>query len=189
MEGNEKVDILAKKATGLREVLRHKRTVQVDTNKTAEAWVNESGRVLAACIRTRIKRAVLTRWATGWEEAKEGQALRRIQPLPSVGILKIHANIKRSMSSLITQIRTEKIGLGAFLHSCRVPGYDTAECVCGGGKHTAAHVLAKCRDYTEERWSFWEEIKSRRRDVVLEKCIRSRVAEDFITLLITDRAV
>ena len=164
LEGNEKVDILAKKATGWREVLRHRKTVQVDTNETAEAWVDESRRVLAAGIRTKIKKAALTRWATEWEAAKEGQALRRIQPLPSVGILKIHADIKRSMSSLITQIRTEKIGLGAFLHSCRVPGYDTAECMCGGGKHTAAHVLAKCRDYIEERWSFWEGVKRRKRD-------------------------
>ena len=89
----------------------------------------------------------------------KGKALRMIQPSPSATILKIHDNIKRSMTSVITQIRTEKIGLGAFLHQCKVPGYETPQCDCGGGKQTASHVLAKCRAYAEERWNFWEQKK------------------------------
>src|SRR5271155_1577615 len=49
-------------------------------------------------------------------------------------------------SSLITQIRAEKIGLNAFLHNRQVPGY-TAPCNCGWPRQTAKHILWFCPEH------------------------------------------
>lgn len=45
----------------------------------------------------------------------------------------------------------EKIGLRAFLHNCRVPGYPTPICACATGKETAEHVILYCRNLINER--------------------------------------
>jgi hypothetical protein len=47
--------------------------------------------------------------------------------------------------SLLTQIRSEKIGLNAFLTDRHVPGF-TAACDCGWRQQTAKHILMFCRD-------------------------------------------
>jgi hypothetical protein len=44
------------------------------------------------------------------------------------------------MSSLITQIRTEKIGLNAFLADCHVPD-KLPIYTCGWPRQTAKHIL------------------------------------------------
>jgi hypothetical protein len=69
---------------------------------------------------------------------------------PSKNRLRIHSGVKRSTSSLVTQIKTGKMSLGAFLYSCKVPGYLTTQCGCEGDQQTASHVLAKLRHYSEE---------------------------------------
>ena len=102
-------------------------------------------------IKTRIRQTARREWNADWENRKTGKALRIIQPAPSASILKIHSNIERSMTSLITQIRIEKIGLETFLQEYGVPGFNILQCECGGGKQTASDVLSKCKIYTEER--------------------------------------
>lgn len=49
------------------------------------------------------------------------------------------------------------MSLGAFLYSCKVPGYLTTQCGCEGDQQTASHVLAKLRHYSEEKWDFWQQ--------------------------------
>jgi hypothetical protein len=66
----------------------------------------------------------------------------------------LHKGLSKPMSSLITQIRTEKIGLNAFLADRRVPGY-TATCPCGWPRQTAKHILMNCTDYEERRPSLF----------------------------------
>src|SRR5271156_5338120 len=60
----------------------------------------------------------------------------------------LHTGLSKPMSALITQIRTEKIGLNAFLADRRVPGY-TAACTCGWPRQTAKHILMYCRTTTK----------------------------------------
>lgn len=59
-------------------------------------------------------------------------------------ILRLHADLPKPHSSLLTQIRTGKIGLAAFLHRCRVPGFESLACPCGWQWETAKHIVLGC---------------------------------------------
>lgn len=50
----------------------------------------------------------------------------------------------RHITSLITQLRTGKIGLNAFLHQRHVPGYDSALCRCESGPEDIYYMLLDC---------------------------------------------
>ena len=64
------------------------------------------------------------------------------------------------MSALITQIRTEKIGLNAFLTTMKVPGY-TATCDCGWGQQTAKHIILYCPQYQTQRNKLFQHAETR----------------------------
>jgi hypothetical protein len=63
---------------------------------------------------------------------------------PDRRVLKLYENLFKAESSLLVQIRTKKIGLAKFLHSRSVPGFDTANCPCAGGKETPRHIVLFC---------------------------------------------
>ncbi len=158
-EGNE-VEKAAREATGWRAVkIRKGRMVGINTDKTTDTWVNRTGKRLASCIRIRIEMGSIRQWSTGWEQGRTRGTLRKPQPTPSKNKLGIHSGVKRSIGSLVTQIRTEKMSLGAFLYSCKVPGYLTTQSGCERDQQTASHVLAKLRRYSEERCDFWQQKK------------------------------
>lgn len=75
------------------------------------------------------------------------------------GQIALHDRLNRSESSLAIAIRTEKIGLRAFLTMRRVPGF-TAECECGHTRQTAKHIILFCERYEEERIALMEELDS-----------------------------
>ena len=62
----------------------------------------------------------------------------------------LHAGLSKPMSSLITQIRTEKIGLRAFLADRHVPNY-IPTCDCGWRRQTAKHIIMSCPIYNSQR--------------------------------------
>ena len=56
---------------------------------------------------------------------------------------KLHTGLTKQESSLITQIRTEKIGLAAFLARQRVPRY-TLQCTCLWPRQDPKHIIMNC---------------------------------------------
>jgi hypothetical protein len=64
------------------------------------------------------------------------------------------------MSALVTQIRTEKIGLNAFLTTMKVPGY-TAACDCGWGRQTAKHIILHCPQHQTQRNKLFQDAGTR----------------------------
>ena len=67
--------------------------------------------------------------------------------------LRLHADLPRPQNSLLTQICTGKIGLAGFLHTCRVPGFESPACPCGWHQETARHIVLDCpRFHIEQRW-------------------------------------
>ena len=93
-------------------------------------------------------------WRAQWNKSKTGKDLRAIDAtLPSKKVLGLHSNHKPANSILI-QMRTQKIGLRAFLHSRKVPGFehdDGAVCECEEGFQTVKHVLLQCPIWQRKR--------------------------------------
>ena len=73
------------------------------------------------------------------------------QPVFSYDALKKHRDLLKHESSLLTQIRTGKVGLRAFLFERKVPEVATPRCPCGDAPETAAHLVLDCRDLTQQR--------------------------------------
>ena len=62
------------------------------------------------------------------------------------GHLRLHNDLTKAQSSALTQMRTGKISLNAFLHYKKVPGYETPSCTCGHGLQTPEHLFLDCTD-------------------------------------------
>jgi len=94
------------------------------------------------------------KWKEIWEDYQSSIPPRKIkapaQRVTSDYYPKIHVGISKATSSLITQIRTEKIGLNAFLAERRVPNR-TPRCSCGNTRQTAKHILMYCSNFEESR--------------------------------------
>ena len=62
-----------------------------------------------------------------------------------------HMEASKSPSSVITQLRTGKIGFNAYLHIRNIPGIDSPSCICGYRLQSIEHVLLYCRKYYQLR--------------------------------------
>ena len=71
--------------------------------------------------------------------------------------LEVHRGLGKAASGLIVQMRTEKIGLKKFLHSKKVPGFDSPECPCRRGLQSAKHLLVECRLHIQNTNRIWDE--------------------------------
>ena len=99
------------------------------------------------------------RWQAYVDEAStkdHSEGIPALKQLPQKQHLKIHEKLKRSESSLLTQIRTGKIGLAGFLHRRKVPGYASPGCQCGAEYQDVEHLL-QCEIYTSGRERLFRE--------------------------------
>jgi len=104
-----------------------------------------------------VKLHTRQQWGDRWKKCR-GKA-KHLNPsllcTNHEGILKIHKDLRRAESSLLTQLRTGVIGLNGFLHRTRVPGVESPECPCGHPWQDAPHIL-RCPDYDEGREAMFE---------------------------------
>jgi len=56
-------------------------------------------------------------WESIWAHGRHGRHLQSLDVKPDKKALKVHQNLPRAVSSIITQLRTGKIGLNTYLHS------------------------------------------------------------------------
>jgi hypothetical protein len=104
-----------------------------------------------APIRTVIREAIAKKWTSLWKMNQEDLTFADSHQNRRGRQLILHRAIHRSISSIITQIRTRKIGFGDFLHVREVPGSVDPQCLCRQGKQTMSPILRSCRKFREER--------------------------------------
>lgn len=99
------------------------------------------------------KRITREQWDARWTKYIDLTPLRRRSPAllaTKHDPEKLHADASKATTSLITQIRTEKIGLNAFLFDRKVPDR-LPSCGCGWPRQTAKHIIRYCPDWEEMR--------------------------------------
>ena len=75
--------------------------------------------------------------------------------MPYRSALRLRAGLSKAQSSVLTQVRTGKIGLAAFLCKRRVPDFPTSACSCGAQWETAKHVVMNCPRLQRARRSLY----------------------------------
>jgi hypothetical protein len=111
----------------------------------AEAWLkDEHQEDLPAA------KVLLSRWKQRWEAERPEWGLLGVRE-PGRAAVKRHAALHKAESAVITQIRTGRIGLAAFLNQARVPGVESPACQCGWARETAAHIIAHCPRFAGAR--------------------------------------
>ena len=91
----------------------------------------------------------------------------------------LHTNLPKATSALITQIRTEKIGLNGFLIERRVLGYSPG-CPCGFQRQTAKHIIMHCPNYSGDRDGLFRAAGTRDYKKMLTTTRGAKVAAYFL---------
>ena len=76
---------------------------------------------------------------------------------PSTKVLQLHKRFEKPESALITQVRTGKIGLPAFLYSPEL--VNNSQCECGYRSQTVRHIVSECRRFTRLRKETWRDVQ------------------------------
>jgi ribonuclease HI len=121
--------------------------------KQAARTLGRRRRTLLTAAKRTVSEAIHKEWGKIWALGKHGRHLYFLGTKPDKKILKLHRNLPRPISSVITQMKTEKIGLRAYLHS--INRADSSQCTCNQGEQTVEHILLKCRNWLTERQEMW----------------------------------
>jgi ribonuclease HI len=164
--GNEGADIAAKEATGWRRVRQASGKIkEIDTNQTAPKPTEL--RHLQAAAKQAIRKVITEDWKKIWKKEARGRELFRVMPQPTKAVLRLHQGLSKPLSSILTQMRTGRIGLRHYLFSRNVPDIEDDRCGCRQSPQTVAHILLSCRRYTQLRKTIWveEDDKGKKRPI------------------------
>jgi tubulin alpha len=121
-------------------------------NQNEKYGATKDTTLLSSAKRT-VSEALQDDWDSIWTRGKHGRYLHSLDVRPDKKALKVHQNLPRAVSSIITQMRTGKIGLRGYLYN--INWAETNQCNCNQGEQTVEHILLKCRKWTTERQELW----------------------------------
>ena len=119
--------------------------------KAAGEQVPESYQpILRSSVCTKIKELAMRHWEQAWEAAPHGRVTYLLEPVPHKSVLQKHSVLKKPESSVLTQTRTGKIALNAYLFS--IGRAEHPHCHhCPLTRETVRHVLMECPEYEDLR--------------------------------------
>jgi len=82
---------------------------EVMTAATAPRPVQQ--RLFRAAIESRIRETIHTQWEHDWQTSPHGRAVYELTPAPTKQVSKMRRGLHRTLSTIIIQMRTGKIGL------------------------------------------------------------------------------
>lgn len=138
--GNEAADILAKQATGWRD---RKSTEPVDTSGIQKmSWMPQ---LLSSCKRL-INQNARRLWGRMWSNGETGMQYKKRWQDKDMNldrhINKLYLNLHKAESSVLIQMRTEKIGLYGYLS--RIKRADDPWCGCRQAYQSVRHIIEEC---------------------------------------------
>lgn len=128
--------------------------MEKNTNKTAPKVFIPP---LKAAIKAVHREQIDSKWAEAWAAESKGKELRILTPIPSTKVLQLHKGVKKPVTALITQMRTGKIGLRAFLFARKLA--NSSKCECGHRSQTVRHILSDCRKFARLRREMWKDVQ------------------------------
>ena len=136
-------------------VKRNEKSYEKNTNKTASQTIS-SIEIIRSAINMHVKKKIKRMWSQNWENEIRERSLYKIMKTSSNNVLKIHKELRKWISSMLIQMRTQKINLIHFLHYKRVFEYNTIECECENNYQIVMHVLMKCSLHYRLRRKTWK---------------------------------
>jgi exonuclease III len=130
----------------------------------------------------KIDKLAFEKWRERWINGTTGAHLRTLAQTPDKKVRKLHTNRRKAESSLLTQLRTGKIGFNDFLCSRGVPQIQSRRCTCGMGDMTVRHVILTCQDWAQERNTYLGETE---RDLKTILCTREKATAAIRMILAT----
>ena len=144
--GNEKVDDLAKRATGW---VPEGETAPLEAAcgglQTSIGGVLIIDTWLGSAMKQRCCSRAKQTWHEKWLRGKTGNKLRKIHPTPSRTTTDAYRKLDRKHSSLLTQARTGKTSLANY--QFRIGNTDSRNCYECQAPETLEHVLLDCPNY------------------------------------------
>jgi exonuclease III len=119
------------------------------------------------------------RWTAYLQTIPAGRLKSPAQVVTNSNRPDIHKGLSKATSALITQIRTEKIGLNGFLSDRKVPGY-LPTCPCGWQRQTAKHIIMDCTLYQWKRDELFARAGTKNYQQMLVTTRGCRLAAQFL---------
>ncbi|EED20329.1 conserved hypothetical protein [Talaromyces stipitatus ATCC 10500] len=175
--GNEAADRAAKRAA-----LMGARGQIVPGDLSSEGWT-----ILAAAAKRRIRQSTKDAWERRWDKQKAGKPTKKLVTQPSKRTLQYWTFLRKATSSILIQLRTERIGLAHYLW--RINRREQLYCACGLSGQSVRHILMECPLYENERGLMWSRIKGFRRTTDLQALLKEKKAAIAIAQFIIDTRV
>jgi hypothetical protein len=120
----------------------------------------------------KLKKMLHKKWENVWNEYRASSERRVCVTLSSRCFkkrLKLHENMIKAESSLVTQMRIDRIDFAKYLFHHRVFIVSTSVCSCNWSKQFLKHIVLFCSTYRKTRESMLRVVETHDFDQLFEK--------------------